>query len=370
MRVSEVTSGASGAWAVALAALFLSGCLELPRPTLQDGPIDEMILARRALRLADVEVTDARPADELLPLSPAVRYVIPLVLWNQWATEGNLRPDAATYTEDLRGDMTALVRQAFTGSGSFATQGSGEALRIKLRINHLYGVTHDSSTSYYPLVYASFNKRTFGAYGYAEAHLEVASAAGRVLGTREVVGFFDPNLSDLVARGAGGMITLRVRPVLAHAAAMAAGNLASNVVLAVDLIVAGHPRPTPLAVETMKTFFLVRAVPEGPFLEVAGVDIETGKVLSDVIVPRWMEPYSAINEWIVDPYHGGQERLTQDEYDALVQRLQATYDVRYVTDARSAHFFGVKRAAAPAASRAASTLPRAAEPEGSQKPRE
>jgi hypothetical protein len=370
MRASELKRTASATAAVALAAIFLGGCLELPRPTLQDGPIDEIILGRRPIHLAAVEVTDARPADELLPLSPQVRYVVPLVVWNQWATEGHERPDAATYTEDLRADMTALVKRAFAGSALFPAPASGAALRVKLRINHLYGVTHRTSTSYYPLVYASFSKRTFGTYGYAQAHLEVVDGAGRVLGTREVVGTFDPNLRDIVSPGTGGVETMRGRPLLARAAAMAAGNLASNVVRAVDLIVASHARPAPLAVDAMKTFFLARAVTEGPFLEVAEVDFETGKVVSDVVVPRWMEPYSAINEWVVDPYHGGQERLTQDEYDALVRRLQTTYDVRYVTDARSAHFFGVKRVAAPIAPRAAPRPPHAADPDASQKPKE
>lgn len=347
MQVSEGKVAARGAWAIALAAVFLVGCLPLPHPTLQDGKIDEVLLGRRAIRLAGVEVTDARPAEELLPLSAKVRYVVPLVLWNQWASEGHLRPDAALYTKDLGGDMTALVNRAFAGSGLFAPEGKGEALHIKLRINHLYGVTHLASTNYLS-VFGSLRTRTFGAYGYAEAHIEVADAAGRVIGTREVVGTFDPNLRDLAAPGLGGMVAvaaLRGRPLLVRAAAEAAGNLASNVVRAVDLIVADYRRPTPLAVEAMKTFFIARAVPEGPFIEVAEVDIDTGKIVSDAVVPRWMEPYSAINEWVVDPYHGGHVRLTQDEYDALVRRLKVTYDVRYVTDVRAAHFFGVTRVA-------------------------
>jgi len=120
----------------------------------------------------------------------------------------------------------------------------------------------------------------------------------------------------------------------------AVADLARNVVRAVEPMLAPYPASTEVPAESAKVFFLVRAIPEGPFLEIAGIDYETGEVISDVVVPRRMEPYSAIGEWVVDPYFGGKSRLTPDEYDALIEKLRKKYDVQYVSDVRTAHFLG------------------------------
>ena len=135
-----------------------------------------------------------------------------------------------------------------------------------------------------------------------------------------------------------GAVNLNDELVLAsvHAAA----RLASNAVRAVEPMVATFPLQNPIPIDRTNMFFIARAVEEAPFLEIAGVNIDTGQIVSDGIVPQRMEAYSAIDEWVVDPYYGGQVRLSPADYDRLVRRLQQRYDVRYVNDVRTAHFFG------------------------------
>ena len=126
-------------------------------------------------------------------------------------------------------------------------------------------------------------------------------------------------------------------------AVQAANHLAGNIVKAVEPLVAHYPSVHPLDVDTMSTFFIARATDDGLFMEVAAVDVETGEIRSSEIVMRWMEAYSGVGEWVLDPYHGGHMRLTPLEYQRLVKRLATHYDVRFVHDVRTAHFFGLRR---------------------------
>jgi hypothetical protein len=326
-------------------ALAGAGCAPMQR-SLRDASVAAIPAGERAAHLGAVEVIDARPPDELRELTPDVRYVVPLIVWNQWATEGHLRPEARLYSPDTARELSLVVTDAFAKSGIASSDGAGPAFRLEIKLRHLYGITHASQIAIATIGAASTAVRTFAPYGYAAAEVTVLDGQGHVIGSRSVVGAFDPNLSDL--SGGGQLSAKNVTDELTAAAVQASGSLATNIVRAVEPMLGRYPARKPFDPQAVSTFFICRPVREGAFLEVASVRIDTGEILEDVVVPRWMEPYAAVDEWVVDPYlRGGAGRggvrLTQEEYEQLVARLQERYDVRYVSDVRTAHFFGAKR---------------------------
>ena len=154
-----------------------------------------------------------------MPLTPDLRYVIPVVLQYFYAKEGHVRPEARFYSRDLTADMKVIVKDAFEQSGLVATERVGVGLRLKVKINHLYGITHASQTARF----GASSTRTFGPYGYAEAQLEMSDTSGKLIGTRRIVGVFNPNIENMRAVATGSVVD-----ALTLAAVNAATNLARN----------------------------------------------------------------------------------------------------------------------------------------------
>lgn len=308
-----------------------AGCSRPVQRSLAEAGLRSFTAAPRTALIRWINVADERPDAELGELQPATRYMVPPFVFSK---AGHLRPDAALYSSDPAAELTALVRRSFDKSKLLSTDSDDSALRLTINLKHLYGVSYRSS--YVTVNYTRVEQ--FSQYGYAAAEVVLSDATNKVLGTRQVVGAFLPD---------GEMKEKSMTDALTLVAVNAAGDLARNIVRAVEPMLAPFPAADEVPAVSAKIFFLARAVPEAPFLEVAGVDYESGEIVSDVVVPRAMEPCSAPNEWVVDPYFGGKARLNQTEYDALVEKLRAKYDVRYVSDVRTAHFLGVLAPATP-----------------------
>ncbi|APR78215.1 Hypothetical protein A7982_03562 [Minicystis rosea] len=316
----------------------LCGCTEPIHRSLSEGIPVPVPAAPRKAHVASIEVLDERPSGELSSISPGLIYLVPLVIFNVWASEGDVRPEAELYTPDLRGEMRARIEDAIKEGHLFGGKGAGPGLRVQVKVKHLYGVTHASKFSLLIPGFSSTTERTFAPYGYAAAEVRLSEASGRVIGTRQITGSYIAAATDLKndpkARRTINLLTL--------AAVYAASDLSANIVRAIEPMVADVPAEEHLDLDALKTFVLARAAPEGPFLELAAIDYESGKVVADKVVPRWMEPYSPIDEWVVDPYLGSNSRLTPEKYRGLIEHLAKRYDVRFVKDVRVAHFFGVK----------------------------
>jgi hypothetical protein len=323
-----------------LAALLAAGpaCVRPVQRSLLEAGLQKLDTASRKVHIARIDVVDARSPDELEALTPDVSYVIFLVLWYQHYREGHVRPEAELYSRDAAGEMKTLLKRAIDKSGLF-TPGEGEGLTLKVELKHLYGISHAADVMIATAGAAVASTRTFAAYGFAGARIKVLDSFGAQLVDREVIGYFDPNLNDLMGGGIAQSVSFT--DMLTHAAVQAAGHLAGNIVKAIEPAVDHFPAlQGPAPVERCSVFYIARAVDEGPFLEIAGVNYETGEIMSVNVVVRWMEPFSATGEWVVDPYSGGQVRLTPEEYNTLVRRLKHKYKVDYATHVRTAHFFG------------------------------
>lgn len=309
----------------AVAACGLSvGCSRPLQRSLEQGESKTLAMAPREAHIQSIDVVDERPASELGELSPTTRYAVPPFVFSK---AGHLRAESRLYSTDLERELTGLLKQTFDRSKLLSPEDQENGLRLTIRIRHLYGISYKSS-----LVMPNFSRvRQFSQYGYAAAEVVLSDASGKPIGTRQVVGVAIPD---------GPVQEKSVTDALTLMAVKATADLARNVVRAVEPMLAPYPASNEIPVESAKVFFIVRAIPEGPFLEVAGIDHESGEVVSDVVIPRRMEPCSPTGEWVVDPYFGGQARLTPEEYDALVERLRKKYDVRYVNDVRTAHFLG------------------------------
>lgn len=316
------------------------GCVKPIQRSLTDAGLETLNTMSRKAHVANIDVVDKRPPDELESLSPEYAYVIFLLIWFQSYQEGHVRPEAELYSKDVVKEMQTLLRRAIDKSRLF-TPGEGEPLTLKVELKHLYGISHAAIAMIATSGVATSTTRTFAPYGFASAHVELLDSFGAKLVDREVIGYFDPNINHIL--GGGTAQSVSFTDSLTHAAVQAAGHLAGNIVKAIEPAVSQYPvvaGSTP--VENSSTFFIARHTEEGPFVEIAGINYETGEIISVNVIPRWMEPFSGINEWVVDPYFGGQVRLTPEEYDKLVKRLQKKYRVRYTTDIRVAHFFGVQ----------------------------
>jgi hypothetical protein len=308
-----------------------AGCSRPAQRSLVDGGLRSFTAAPRTAHIRWINVADERPDMELGELKPETHYMVPPFVFSK---AGHLRPDAGLYSSDPSAELTALVRQSLDKSKLMSDDADDSALRLTINLKHLYGISYRSS--FWTFNYTRVEQ--FSQYGYAAAEVVLSDATNKTLGTRQVVGAFLPD-AEMREKSMTDALTL--------VAVKAAGDLARNIVRAVEPLLAPFPEADEVPAVSAKIFFLARAVPEAPFLEVAGVDYESGEVVSDVVVPRVMEPCSAPDEWVVDPYFGGKARLTQPEYEALVDKLRAKYDVRYVSDVRTAHFLGVLAPAAP-----------------------
>lgn len=151
-------------------------------------------------------------------------------------------------------------------------------------------------------------------------------------------GAADPQLMDVM--GIGPLSGPHPDDGLKGAAVQAAGQLVSNVVRAIEpMLFVSSKRAR---IETSPVFYLGRHTDDGMFTEVAAVDFDSGTIVTSNVTLLWVEPYGAVDDWIVDPYFGSNMRLTPDEYGALIEKLDERYDVRFVQDVRTAHFFGAK----------------------------
>lgn len=322
--------------AIALTGALATGCGHPLQRSLEQGGVKTLTMVPREAHIRWIDLEDERPASELGELEPVTRYVVPPFAFS---SAGHLRADASLYSSDLPMELPALLRQTFDRSKLLSPGDAASGARLTIRLKHLYGISYRST--FFTL---NFTKVTqFSQYGYAAAEVVLSDASHKIIGTRQVVGTFLPD---------GAMKEKSMTDALTLVAVNAASDLARNIVRAVEPMLAPYPAATQIPALTASIFFLVRPIPEGPFLEIAGVDFASGEVVSSVVVPRRMEPCSTPGEWVVDPYFGGKARLTPDEYDALVDRLRQKYDVRYVSDVRTAHFLGALAPPPPPAAKA------------------
>lgn len=329
------------AWTL-MGALILSGCVVPVQRSLTEGSLPRLDIGRHEVRIEKIEVVDQRDPMELSELRPQLEYFVPLwlLLTHFQSSVGPVRPPAELYSLDPTGEFESVVKTALQKSGLQADDAAAVPLTLKVRLTHLYGITHMESSLFWVFSSAVSVQRTFAPYGYAAAEIELLESGGRTLGTRAVYGYFDPNLMDTLQSGPIGVMS--VPDKLTAAAVSAANDLAANIVRAVETLVGDYPLVPPIDMANVSVFYLARPTADGQHLEVAGVRIDTGEIISDSISRRWMEPYSGVNEWVVDPYHGGQRRLSDEQYRALVQRLQERYNVAFVDNVRVARFMGAK----------------------------
>jgi len=258
-----------------------------------------------------------------------------------------LRPDAKYYSKNVSSDMKQLVRRAVSRSGMSSKAANGAAkVHLKVKMKHLYGVTHHSHRT---IIVAGVNaagtsqrSQTFAPYGFAAAEVEIYDDKGALLGRQLATGKVDPNLLSLLKsaekKGEGKLMTDR----LTQAAVQAAGRLAGNIVKVAAAILYRYPTEVPIDIDSVSTFYITRHTPDGLFREVAGIDIATGNIVTSTIQRRWMEPYAAINEWVVDPYYGGESRLSPRQYARLLKRVRQRFDARFSDNVHAARFFGAK----------------------------
>lgn len=315
-----------------LAAGSGPGCAETIQSSLQDGLLNVAKVAKVATRkahVASVTVVDERDPEELELQKPAARYALFVGFYFQ-GNEGDLRPAARWISADTRTELSSLIRSALRRSELLTADRSGPAFSVRIVLKHLYSFRHMSYDFGFFFTGGYASVTTFHPYGFAAAEVVVTDAQGRTVGVRRVTG-----TSEVGVSLDGTSLSFR--------GSMAAADLAGNIVKATEAILADQPMAAPLPMADAPTFFIARAIPEGPYLEVAGIDFETGNVTSDLLVPRTMEPYSAVDEWVVDPYGGTPFMMAQDDYENLVRRLQQRYSVRYTTSVRVARFLGVRR---------------------------
>jgi hypothetical protein len=311
---------------LAAACGLLTGCGASPlQRSIGDGGLRKITMAPREAHLESIEVVDERPASELDALKPEAKYVIP-PFW--FSRAGHQRAEARLYSADVRAELAATVKQTFDKSHLFSPGDHESGVRLTIKLKQLHGISYNATE-----MAANYTRVTqFACYGYAAAEVVLSDAANKPLATRQVVGMFLPDPSIMSASMTDALTLVAVK---------AASDLARNVVRTVEPMLAAYPASTEVQSDTSKVFFLARATAEAPFLEIAGIDYESGEITSDVVVRRRMEAYGALDEWVVDPYFGGKARLTPEEYDALIEKLRKKYDVRYVSDVRTAHFLGV-----------------------------
>lgn len=323
--------------------LFLGvGCRGPVQRNLLESPLEKIRTAPRDVVFNQINVVDTRTEQDKISLKPEMRYFIPGLIFFAWASEGHVRPDSTLYSLDVPTEMQGLVKRALTETGIEGTGASPNAMQVNLdvEITQLYSITHSSSTTFAGSGAASSSTKTFAPYGYAAAKITLKALDGTVILRRSLIGVFSPKLAEF--RGLDFNPTGVMTNKLTMAAVFASGDLASNIARALEPVLTNLIQPRTAPVSENRAFYISRATNDGQFVEIACIDKASGQVLSSTINQRWMEPYVAVDEWVLDPYQGGDARLTQEEYNELVAHLQGGFDVRFVTDVRTAHFFGKK----------------------------
>lgn len=314
------------------------GCAEKIQSSLLDAPLEIAKLNTRATRISNITVVDERPAEELEQQSVSVRYALFLGFYFQGA-EGDLRPAAKWYSPDTLGEMKTVVKKALRQSELFDTGEQEDTVSVQIKLKHLYAFSHYTYDFGYLLTSAYVSITDYHSYGFAAADLLVYDSNGKIIGRRTVTG-----TSEIESLNGTQKERERENQSMSSLAGLAAANMASNITKAIEAIIADRPlaTPQPIAADA-STFYICRAISEGPYMEVAGVDYETGTVTADSIVPRTVEPFSAVDEWVVDPYGGTQFLMASEDYDNLIRKLEQKYEVGYFNNVRVARFLGLKR---------------------------
>jgi hypothetical protein len=322
-----------GRFALVISGLLMgvSGCRPSQR-NLSTADVDGFRLDSGNATIAQVQVKDLRPIEEDEDLHAKMRYFVPALIWWQWATEGNVRPDAEYYSKDIPGEMQQLLEKALINSGLMVAQSAASATRLTLSVEilHLYGVTHVSSRAIVTYAAASNSVRKFHPYGFAAARIILKDSTGGTVAERYVSGYSSDTYS-----GEREDLTNQ----LTFATLEASGNLASNIVRALDPVFSLQGGPTSWN-PAISAFVISRATKNGLQIERAVIDFQSGVILTSEILQRKREPFAAVDEWVVDPYQGGESMLRPQDYDTLINRLKTAYDVRYLTNVRVAHIFG------------------------------
>ena len=288
-----------------------------------------------------VEIVDERPADERSALRPASTAAVPLFpLLTVFSSQGQLRPASRFYagdSDEMRGDLARMVSDSLTRSGLVSPKSQAtQTFRLRVTIHHLYGITYSQSTFVQLLAGVSTSNASFAPYGFAAATVELIDSRGGVVGHRTIAVSQVPLDEDIQKMTSSSQWLDQ----LSEAAVAAAATLVGEVTSVAELLLAEIPAVTPIDVARTNVFYISRHVPDGVNIELVGVDYNTGKIVSNRLIERGVQPYAQSNTWVVDPYFGSQTRLTTREYGVLIERLRARYDVRYITDVRVARFLG------------------------------
>ncbi len=329
--------------------LWLGACANPVQRSLLEARLRVPKMDAKALRITSVEVVDMRPESELKEMQPETHVLVPLIpLWWQEHARGPLRPNARYYSPNTAAELQSLVQDTLARSGLAAAASDarlpGMTLRVELR--HLYATTYADQQTMLGLGGAYTKTQIFAPYGFASAEVSLV-ASSQAGGSRHRLGPYvisahtAPTATSLGLTDA--QVPASVMDALTLAAVDAAGALAVQCVHAVEALLHQHPLLNRIDPKTSTLFFLRRATDDGQFAEVAGVTVASGEIASVAIVPQLGEQIAAYREWVVDPYHGGTVRLPWQDYQALIARLSANYDVRFTHNLRAAHFFG-KRA--------------------------
>lgn len=281
------------------------GCSTTVTSDLNPAQVEKLPVEARKVSFSSIEIVDARPAEELQPLATKIRYLIPALFWIQWFEEGNSVSPPDLAPTDMTGSFEQTLRRTLAENKMSDEDKDGcKKLALKVEITHLYKTVHASSFGLFVVSGGMFSARTFEPFVFAAARVTVADEDGRVIGSRYVSGTYEPPhelfLNCLAAQGA---IAQEAAPT-DGAEACAAGKLAGNIVKAVEPMLADWPLMRPPPAEKRGSFTVARVTADRLYLERATINYQDGQILFSAVYKHWMEPFAAVNEWVVDPYQG------------------------------------------------------------------
>lgn len=328
-----------------LLALALAGCVKpVPVDILTMRPATGRFGTPRACTLSVDAVVDRRPAVEQTPDSdgstPALRYLVPLLLINFWETSGPRYANPELYAHDMLPDLKTLLGRTLDASGLCA--GAGPGLSLRPTLQHYYGLSYEKT-----LGVAGFGGGTSSVYAFFPAAqvvvdlelLQNGAVLDRVTLSERYL-FNDRDVEMSTPAGTTSGSPLAIAQARTQAPKLALERLLLQVPDAVDRMLSRVPGATIPPAEG--SFLVVRLTREYDFQEEMRIETATGRIITDRVVRRRLPVLGAPGEWVVAPIDAAGRWLDPSAYARLVAQLGGTYKVAFDTNLSVASFGGVK----------------------------
>ena len=299
----------------------------------------------RGVHISVAPVVDRRPKMEVVSTNQtAPRYVVPVIIWNQWSTAGPVFGHPTHYGPNLIPGLRSLIHTTLR-RGGLQSEG-GQRYSLQAELHHFYGVNYNKKWFLFTPWSASSLIYSFFPLGYVGLSLRLVDPSGKVVGARYLTEsfLFNPFARRLTTRHSAYGPGVNIVDNRSMVPMIALQLMMNKLPAVVDQMLAERGASGAKDPTGHKTFKLIRLTREYDFQQEMVVEVESGRIISNKMVRRRIPILSRPGEWVVAPIAPSGRFMGSKEYARFVERIKQKYDVVFGSNLSAATFRGVRGA--------------------------